>query len=292
MVYRAIRICSSYIQLHEELEFIEYISELNGYPVNFIKAQIRKTLNRYIEKSNSTQTHTSKDQTIINKEISVNKRRISVDLPFIGEPSKVLKKQLSKITKSIDPEISFQAIERPPLSLVRYFPIKDQIPNLLKSNVVYKLNCSNCDASYIGKTCRHVKKRFLEHGAELHETITDNTVSNNVIDNSSTLRRSDRNKNKTINYFHKETTEKTNPALIKQTQSAVKQHENMNKHKIDWNNFKIIAKDNINYHLLVKESLLINNLNPSLNKTITSVPLIIFPEGLQTYKPRVKIKQR
>lgn len=88
---------------------------------------------------------------------------------------------------------------------------------------------------------------------------------------SSTLRRSDRNKNKTINYCQKTTTDL---ALIKQTQSAVKQHENTYKHKIDWNNFRIVARNNKNYPLLVKESLLINNFEPSLNKTITSLSSI------------------
>ena len=177
-------------------------------------------------------------------------------------------------------------------TLSRYFPVKNQLPNRLKSNVVYKLNCLDCDASYIGKTCRHVKKRFVEHGAEFNKEILTNTVSIDLIDTSSTLRRSDRNKNKnkTINYFPKTTTDITNIALTQQTPSAVKQHENTNKHKIDWNNFNIIARDNKNYHLLIKESLLINHFKPSLNKTITSIPLIIFPEGLQAYKPRVKIK--
>ncbi len=64
-----------------------------------------------------------------------------------------------------------------------------------------------CDASYIGKTCRHVKKRFIEHGAEFNKTIITNTVSEDINDNSLTLRRSDRNKNKTINYLHKTTTD-------------------------------------------------------------------------------------
>jgi len=50
MVYRAIRICSTYKLLHEELEFIEFISILNKYPIKFIKSQIRKTYDRYVEK--------------------------------------------------------------------------------------------------------------------------------------------------------------------------------------------------------------------------------------------------
>jgi len=54
MVYRAIRICSTYQVLHEEIEFIEFISLLNNYPLNFIKARVRKTFNRYILKQTNT----------------------------------------------------------------------------------------------------------------------------------------------------------------------------------------------------------------------------------------------
>jgi len=45
-----------------------------------------------------------------------------------------------------------------------YFSLKDATPLELKANVVYKFNCS-CDknASYIGKTKRHMAIRTKEH---------------------------------------------------------------------------------------------------------------------------------
>ena len=33
----------------------------------------------------------------------------------------------------------------------------------LKSNVVYKLNCGGCNATYIGETTRHFTTRVTEH---------------------------------------------------------------------------------------------------------------------------------
>jgi len=36
---------------------------------------------------------------------------------------------------------------------------KDKLPTL-HSNVVYKINCQNCDASYVGQTKRLLKTRY------------------------------------------------------------------------------------------------------------------------------------
>ena len=97
-------------------------------------------------------------------------------------------------------------------------------------------------------------------------------------------------KTKVIHYFPETYVEVTSPEHNQIILSAVKQHENSNNHKIDWTNCNIIARDNKNYQLLVKESLLINEHKPTLNKTTCSVPFIIFPEGLRPNKPKVKIK--
>jgi hypothetical protein len=74
MIYRAIRICSSYRSMHQEFQFIEFIGELNGYPRNFIRSQIRKTLNRHIEKSNGIQINNSKDKMVLDINHSSNER--------------------------------------------------------------------------------------------------------------------------------------------------------------------------------------------------------------------------
>jgi len=275
--------------MNEEFEFIEYISKLNGYPVAFIKSQIRKTLDRYIDKSNGIQTRKSKDNKLDQIDNSLKKRHIFFDIPFFGKPTEIFKKQIVKMTKTIDPLVNIQPIQRPPVTLSSFFPIKDQVPKLLKSKVVYKLDCSNCDATYIGKTVRHTSKRLQEHGADLKTMNITRPNTEVVIVNSVNLRRSDRNKNKTVQYYPEIVIDEILPEQNKFTLSAVKQHENNTNHTIDWTNFNIIARDNKNYQLLVKESLLINSQKPSLNKTTSSVPLIIFPEGLKI-KPQVKIK--
>ena len=46
-----------------------------------------------------------------------------------------------------------------------------------KSNVVYKISCNNCDASYVGQTDRQLKTRITEH----HNHIRHNTSVRSVI---------------------------------------------------------------------------------------------------------------
>ena len=41
--------------------------------------------------------------------------------------------------------------------------IKDKQPAFNKAGVVYKLDCNECDAVYVGKTGRQVKDRMQEH---------------------------------------------------------------------------------------------------------------------------------
>ena len=173
MVYRAIKICSSYKLMHEEFKFIENIGIENGYPKRFIKAQIRKTLGRYFDHINGTQIYKSKDKAN-NKDNSIKKHQLFIDIPFFGKPSEILGKRMINLAKSINPQIHIQPIQRPPSSISKYFPIKDPIPKLLKSNVVYKLNCLDCESSYIGKTIRQTCRRIQEHGANLIKKKTQN----------------------------------------------------------------------------------------------------------------------
>jgi hypothetical protein len=301
MVYRAIRICSSHLSLHDEFIFIKKIATANGYPLNFIEQQIRKTLDRHyttkikstapspINSSKTTETKSS------SKENSTKKEVLLIDIPYIGRPTTVLGKRLINLASQIRPQTHLQPIPRPPPTIQTSFPRKDPIPSYLQSHIVYNLECNNCQASYIGKTDRQALRRFREHGALEEQIITklvsSPTTANNLKPDppSCELRRSSRNKNKPINYFPKEIPIRENEPTFK---SAIHDHEIQFNHTINWKNWKILAKDSRSYRLLIKESLAIQQQQPELNKTISSIPLIVFPEGLTKLKPKVKMKQQ
>ena len=41
--------------------------------------------------------------------------------------------------------------------------LKPSVDKALRSRIVYKINCSRCNACYVGQTDRHLHKRFKEH---------------------------------------------------------------------------------------------------------------------------------
>jgi hypothetical protein len=72
--------------------------------------------------------------------------------------------------------------------------------------------------------------------------------------------------------------------------SAVAKHLKEKKHIIDWKNTQIVWTDNEPHKLLIKESLVIKTYEPELNRTTHSVPLYIYPNGIEKrFLPKMKI---
>ncbi|CAF4919608.1 unnamed protein product, partial [Rotaria sp. Silwood1] len=121
------------------------------------------------------------------------------------------------------------------------------------------------------------------------------TTSSQVQSNaaSNTLRRSARNIGKMVDYrLLTSMTDENNENVdienksINVKNSALHQHAIEHQHKINWDEWKIITTDPNWYRLRVRESLHILEKQPELNKTVSSVPLIIYPEGLGGQKPK------
>jgi len=62
---------------------------------------------------------------------------------------------------------------------------KDDIPIGCNKNVVYKLECKNCDVAYIGQTKRRLHTRINEHRNDInkinsnHSVVTEHRLENN-----------------------------------------------------------------------------------------------------------------
>lgn len=54
---------------------------------------------------------------------------------------------------------------------------KDKIDNVFRSNVVYKLKCLECDATYIEQTKRQLKTRIKEHRSNINRAASPSVIS-------------------------------------------------------------------------------------------------------------------
>ena len=107
----------------------------------------------------------------------------------------------------------------------------------LRSNVVYKFLCGRCNATYYGKTCRHLSVRVGEHLCVSPLT-------------------GKRSKSK--------------------TSTAVKDHMLFCDHIVSIDDFKTLTTSDSDFHVKVKDSLLISRDEPILNKNKTSLPRYLF----------------
>ena len=91
------------------------------------------------------------------------KKELVCVLPFIG---KKLSQLRSKLFKSVQNNLSFcylKVVFQSPYKLHTLFRFKDILDNKICSHLVYRYSCSNCHATYYGKTYQHLFTRAAEY---------------------------------------------------------------------------------------------------------------------------------
>ena len=111
---------------------------------------------------------------------------------------------------------------------------------VISSMLLYQFTCGICNSTYIGETKRHYIVRSYEHlGISL---LTDRSLKYNA------------------DYA-----------------TAINKHCVDNSHNCSMNNFKIVGHASNKFHLRLKESLLISQVNPNIiNVQKQSIPLDLF----------------
>ena len=164
-------------------------------------------------------------------------REVRIVLPYLGFLSLQVRTRLEKVFRKCLPCCNLRVIFKSSTRISNFFKFKDRPSKGLRSNVVYKFLCGNCNVTYYGKTIRHLKQRASEHMGVSHLT----------------------------------------GKVIKSQQStAVRDHLLFCSHQVSIDDFSILATGRNNFELELKESLLIHRDKPSLNKTTTSAPLYLF----------------
>ena len=170
---------------------------------------------------------------------SCSKKVIYFCLPFThGDHHGLqIRSQLQKFISSAYPHISLRVVFHPSSRLSNFFPFKDKIPGELRSHVVYLYKCQCCSALYVGQTRRHIHTRISEHMDVSPLTGEKRSVS---------------------------------------TMSGILAHIHTTKHQISPSDFKILSTASSEADLLIRESLFISKLNPTLYANIRSTTLDLF----------------
>ena len=171
----------------------------------------------------------------------VQQKELSICLPFLGKESLELKSKLIRFASKYFPTCRIKVIFKCNNRLRNFLVFKDRIPHSVRSHLLYRYTCNSCNAIYIGKTRRHYLVRIFEHlGISLrtHKKFTYNPNNGN------------------------------NSAIL----NHVNGHQCVGKEE----NFKVIGSASNDYHLCLKESLLIHKNRPGINTNDNSIPLKLF----------------
>ena len=84
-------------------------------------------------------------------------------LPYINEDMEDFGRELSQLVKSFFKNIELRVVFKAPFEIKNFFNFKDKTSKLMRSKVVYKINCENCECFYVGKTSRQLNVRLDEH---------------------------------------------------------------------------------------------------------------------------------
>ena len=116
--------------------------------------------NDYSKKSIDKITKKVRDNRANNTSSSVPQSSSYVSIPYIAGTSE----RLSRIFKKYDIQVAHQPSKKIKNELCH---LKDRRRVHEKAGVVYKLDCRDCNATYIGETGRQVEERMTEHQRDI-----------------------------------------------------------------------------------------------------------------------------
>ena len=221
--HKSFRLCSNYDNFHREIETLKSILKRNSYPNNLVSHCIKKLSNKLFVQRDLNFT--------------VPKRELICVLPYLGKASLDLR---TKLRRTIERNLTFcklKIIFRSKCRLNTLFHFKDSLEKKIRSGIIYRYRCSNCNVTYYGKTFRH----FYARAAEL---IGVSDLSRKRLKN------------------------------VKQ--SAISDHLLQCNYTMNFDNFDNLAAESNKLKLLLRESLLIKHDKPILNRTIKSLPSELF----------------
>ena len=121
----------------------------SSYPHNFVDKYIKNFLDKVLTQ-----------KVVVSR---VPKKNLMTVLPYLGKLSLQICTTINRVMKNKLTHCNFRIVFQSKCKLINFFTFKDKIPIFLRSGIVYKFNCGDCNATYYGKTKRHFIVRICEN---------------------------------------------------------------------------------------------------------------------------------
>ena len=95
--------------------------------------------------------------------LKVPKKPLYLVLPYIGKMSALVKSGLARLLYKRLPSCKVRIVFKASNHMRNCFSFNDVVPEPQCFCEIHNVTCGSCNASYIGKTFRHMKGRVSEH---------------------------------------------------------------------------------------------------------------------------------
>ncbi|XP_071653246.1 uncharacterized protein [Temnothorax longispinosus] len=149
----------SHPSLHaKNLRLVIEILLNNCYPLEFIFRILRDRLKFLFNRDSNTNVRQNEEEVA----------------PFFTLPYvPTITEKLRNATRDLNVRLSYNSLNKMRTFIKAH---KDSLPRPNKCNVVYKVNCNDCDASYVGQTGRQLQTRIKEHRNHINWSTPNHSV--------------------------------------------------------------------------------------------------------------------
>jgi len=144
----------------------------NGYPFDLIFEKVKIRLKTLIYSNSNSDIYNKNGSDIINKKIMI--------IPYIKKISELVATTIEKSQYTI----GYRVFNH----LGGFVKVHKDTNNVLtNNNVVYKISCKDCDASYVRQTKRQLKTRVKEHSNNLKSLSSPSVITEHILQHSHTF---------------------------------------------------------------------------------------------------------
>ena len=116
-----------------------------------------------------------------NNEPTENERQPSeakIVLPYAGPKGENIGKEINKTIKKVYDNRAIAKVAYKSKKLRSFFSVKDETEKKHKHNLVYRVTCPECPASYIGEAGRRLEERVEDHGGrDKHSHVLKHSIN-------------------------------------------------------------------------------------------------------------------